>query len=137
MRTLVARAVALSALALGAGVGWQAAGATTSPSTTLIVEVVVTPKSIVVGRYAASATHDGFIPLGGPIPRGDYLNFTILNRAKRPLSFTAFGRKTKQLVKPGGRGHFNVVASKRGVYPYRAIVGGGSGKTFAGTLIVA
>ena len=135
MQKLVARALLLMALAVGAGGLPPAAGATTTPSSTLIVEVLVTPKSIVVGKYASSATHDGFMPLGGPIPRGDFLNFTILNRGKHPLSFTAFGHKTKQLVKPGGRGHFNVFAKKRGAFAYRVVVVGG--KTFAGKLIVA
>ena len=134
MRRLIARGVVVAVVAALAGGFWQSARATTTPSTTLIVEVLVTEKSIVVGKYASSATHDGFIPMGGPIPRGDYLNFTILNRGKRPLSFSAFGRKTKQPVKPGGRGHFNVLALKRGKFPYHAIVTGG--KTFAGTLIV-
>ena len=131
----VARALLLAALAVGAGACLQVAGATTTPSSTLIVEVLVTPKSIVVGKYASSATHDGFLPLGGPIPRGDFLNFSILNRGKHPVSFTAFGHKTKQLVKPGGRGHFNVFAKKRGVFRYRAVEVGG--KTYAGTFIVA
>jgi hypothetical protein len=98
--------------------------ATTTPSSTLIVEVVVTPTAVTVGKYAASATHDGFIPLGGPIPRGDYLNFRIINHGKHAIAFTAFGKRTPA-IKPGGLGHFNALAKRRGKFPYRTSVRGG------------
>ena len=100
------------------------ANATTTPSSTLIVEVLITPKSVTVGKYASSATHDGFIPLGGPVPRGDYLNFEIINHGKHAVAFSAFGRKTA-LIKPGAKGHFAVLALRRGLFTYRAAFTGG------------
>jgi hypothetical protein len=100
-----------------------AVSATTTPSSTLIFEVLITSKQVVVGKYAASATHDGFIPLGGPVPRGDFLNFKIINHGKHPAAFSAFG-KTTRLIKPGALGHFNVLALHRGLFPYRASITG-------------
>ena len=126
---------AFAAASLALGVPWQPASATTTPSTTLMIEVVVTAKKVVVATYASSATHDGFITVGGPIPRGDFLNFQILNRTKHPLAFAAFGKRTKSPVKPGGKGHFNVLALKRGKFAYRIAVTGG--KSFAGSFLVA
>jgi hypothetical protein len=99
------------------------ASATTTPSSTLIVEVLITPKSVIVGKYASSATHDGFIPLGGPVPRGDYLNFEIINHGKLAAAFSVFGKSTP-LLKPGGKGHFAVLALRRGVFTYRAAITG-------------
>jgi hypothetical protein len=127
--------IALAAASLALVAPWQPASATTTPSTTLLIEVLVTPKKVVVATFASSATHDGFITVGGPIPRGDFLNFQILNRTKHPLAFSAFGRRTPRTVKPGGKAHFNVLALKRGKYPYRVIVTGG--KSFAGSFLVA
>jgi hypothetical protein len=99
-------------------------GATTTPSSTLIVEVVVTPTGVTVGKYASSATHQGYIPFGAAIPRGDYLNFRIINHGKATVAFAAFGRTTPAL-KPGSLGHFNVLAVRRGKFPYQATVVGG------------
>lgn len=133
-RWSVTAGLTLSILAALVGLAsGTAARATTTPSTTLLVEVVVTPKSVVIGKYASSATHDGFIPLGGPIPRGDFLNFQILNRGKNPLAFSAFGKKTS-MIKPGAKGHFNVRASRRGNFAYRVVIHGH--KTVSGKLNV-
>jgi hypothetical protein len=118
---LIVPAVLVSASVMLAG---PAANATTTPSTTLIVEVLITPQSVVVGKYASSATHDGFIPLGGPVPRGDYLNFKIINHGKHTVAFSAFGKSTP-LIKPGAKGHFNVLALRRGVFIYRTAITGG------------
>jgi hypothetical protein len=129
------RALSIESSRLGAAMGFAAIAlvaftpsalairATTTPSTTLIVEVLITPKGVVVGKYADSATHDGFIPLGGPIPRGDFLNFKILNRRKKPVSFSMFGKKAA--VKPGAIGHFNVLALTRGKFVYSSKIAGG------------
>jgi hypothetical protein len=111
--------------------GWSAR-ATTTPATTLVLQVVITTKGIVVGQYAVTATHDGLIPLGGPIPRGDFLNFRILNRERRTAAFSAFGKTTS--LKAGSSGHFDALALRRGTFAYRAVITGG--KTLGGTLIV-
>lgn len=132
-RRTLAGALAAASIALAAP--WQPASATTTPSTTLLIEVLVTPRNVVITTYASSATHDGFITVGRTIPRGDFLNFQILNKSKHPVAFTAFGRRTTRPVKPGGKAHFNVLALKRGNYPYRVAVTGG--ESFAGSFLVA
>jgi hypothetical protein len=101
----------------------QLGSATTLPSSTLNFEVLVTPKTVIVGRWATSSTHDGQIEVGGPIPRGDYLKFSILNRGKRVVAFSAFG-KTIAAIKPGSIGHFNVLALRRGKFPYTTKING-------------
>jgi hypothetical protein len=127
-------ALLTAAVALFAGASVGAASATTTPSSTLLVEVVISAKGgVVVGKYASSATHDGLIPLGGPIPRGDFLNFHIFNRGRLPLAFSVFGRKAS--LKPGASGHFNVLAVTRGTFAYRVTFAGG--KSVHGSMIVA
>jgi hypothetical protein len=122
--------LAAGLLALSARPG----GATTRPSSTLIVEVVVTPTGVTVGKYASSATHQGYIPFGATIPRGDYLNFRIINHGKGTVAFAAFGRTTPAL-RPGSLGHFNVLAVRRGIFPYQATEVGG--KIVRGVFIVS
>lgn len=130
MKTLLALA---SLLALAATLTLSAA-ATTEPSTTLLEEIVVFPTHFTIGTYASTATHDGLIPFGGGhIPRGDFVNFQLINKGTQTARFSVFGRET-QPVKPGKTGHFNVDALRRGRFPYMLSLSGG--KTYRGVLIV-
>lgn len=130
MKTLVSFA---SLLALAAAFALSAA-ATTEPSTTLLEEIVVLPTHFTIGTYASTATHDGLIPFGGGhIPRGDFINFQLINKGTRVARFSAFGHIT-QPVNPGKTGHFNVDALRRGRFPYVLTLSGG--KTYHGVLIV-
>jgi len=92
--------------------------ATTEPSTSLLVEVVIGKATVTLGQYASSKTHDGLIPLGGGIPRGDFLDFEVVNHSVDSAVFAAFGKRTGTL-RPGQIGHFNVLALERGVFHYQ------------------
>lgn len=107
---------------------------TTSPSSTLLVEVVVSKKNVIIGVYADTMTHDGMIPFGGgKIPRGDFLDVQLVNKGSGPAQFTAFGKKTP-VVKPGRTGHFSAVALRRGRFAYS--VSFNDGKRQHGVFIV-
>ena len=96
--------------------------------------MLITSKTVRSASRHASATHDGLIPLGGPIPRGDYLNFRVINHGKHIVESAALGKKTLP-IKPGSIGHFTVVALRRGSFPYTAATVGG--KTVRGALLVS
>jgi hypothetical protein len=122
-----------SLFALAAAFALSAA-ATTEPSSTLLEEIVVFPTHVTFGVYASTATHDGLIPFGGGhIPRGDFVNFKLINKGTQTARFAVFGRET-QPVLPGKTGHFNVDALRRGRFPYSLSLSGG--KTYRGVLIV-
>jgi hypothetical protein len=120
-------AAALLALALAAG----AAKATTQPSKTVTVEVVATGHVLAVGEYDNSADHNGLIPLAGPIRRGDFLDFQVINHTSKTGVFSAFNKKTKPIA-PGKVGHFDALALDRGIFPYKLALSGGV--TLAGKL---
>lgn len=111
-------AAALAAFATGA------ARATTEPSTSLLVEVVISQATVTLGHYASSATHDGLIPMGGAIPRGDFLHFEVVNHSRDSADFAAFGKRSGP-IRPGAIGHFNVLALERGIFHYQATFTGG------------
>src|SRR4051812_43862364 len=113
------------AVALGAALvlvpAALAASRTTAPSNKVTVLVLIDDKRTKVfsfvqlgnepqkGEVEASAIQT----LTGPIPRGDYLTFNILNRGKKPHDFTIFGKKTKP-IKPGKKARLFVIATVRG-----------------------
>ena len=106
---------------------------TTEPSKSVLVEVLVTDKGIVLAKWVSSSTHDGMLVLAGPIPRGDYVSINVLNRSKRTRVVTVLGKKTRP-IKPGGKAHLFTMAIRRGTYPYGS--NGTKGKAFRGVLIV-
>ena len=71
--------------------------------------------------------------LRGPIPRGDYLSFNILNRGKQLHDFTVFGKKTKP-IKPGRKAHLFAQAVTRGTVRYRSTLDKGS--SFRGSFAI-
>jgi len=117
-----------------AGFAMGAAQATTEPSTSLLVEVVISKATVILGQYASSATHDGLIPLGGAVPRGDFLHFEVVNHSPESADFVAFGKRTGT-VRPRQIGHFNVLALERGVFHYEATFTGGR-STVRGIILV-
>jgi hypothetical protein len=130
IRTGVVAAVAAAVLA-GSAVG---ARTTTAPSKSVLVEVLITDKGIVLARWVSSLTHNGLMVLAGPVPRGDYVSINILNRGKKVHDFTVFGKKTPR-IKPGGKAHIFVRALSRGTFPYRSTLD--KGKSFRGSIVVA
>ena len=113
-----------------------AAARTTLPTKTIVVEVFITDQRVLVIPYQGqSISSVGFVPLVGPIPRGDYVKFSVLNRGKKLHSFTIFGKKTAP-IKPGGRAVFNKLALVRGRFPWASPLDKGK-KGFSGTITVA
>jgi hypothetical protein len=130
IRTAAVAALAAAVLA-GSAV---AAPATTAPSRSVLVEVLITDKGIVLAQWVSSLTHNGLMVLAGPVPRGDYVSINILNRGKRVHDFTVFGKKTPP-IKPGGKAHLFVRAVSRGSFPYRSTLD--KGTPFRGAIVVA
>jgi hypothetical protein len=104
---------------------------TTQPTRYLTVVAVFTDKNLRVA-VSSNLSH-GSVAVGSNIPRGDYLNFRILNRGKRLHNFTIFGMKTKP-IKPGGKAHLAGAATFRGTYEYGSTLD--KGKAFHGFLTV-
>jgi hypothetical protein len=126
----------VAAVLLAAPAGALAAVRTTLPTKTIVVEVFITDQRVLVIPYQGqSISSVGFLPLVGPIPRGDYLNFSVLNRGKKPHDFTIFGRKTAP-IKPGGRAEFHKLALARGTFPWTSPLNKGK-QGFTGTVRVA
>jgi len=107
-----------------AGFAVGAAQATTEPSPSLLVEVVISKATVTLGQYADTKTEDGLIPLGGAIPRGDFLHFQVINHSRDSADFAAFGKRTGT-IRPGAIGHFNASALERGVFHYQTTFTGG------------
>ena len=126
----------VAAALLAAPAGALAAARTTLPTKTIVVEVFITDQRVLVIPYQGqSISSIGFLPLVGPIPRGDYLSFSVLNRGKKPHDFTIFGRKTAP-IKPGGKAGFHKLALARGTFRWTSPLDKGK-KGFSGTLQVA
>jgi hypothetical protein len=114
-----------------------AAPATTLPSKTVVVEVLITDKGLIFAPYQGVTQGNGtpgLTPLPGPVPRGDYLKFVVFNRGKKLHNFTIFGKTTKS-IKPGGKAAFNKLANRRGTFAYASTLD--KGKAFRGKLIIA
>jgi hypothetical protein len=133
MRSRTAVLVAI-VLALGCGTTATAQLRTTEPSKSVLLQVLVTDKGIVIAKWVSSVTHDGMLVLAGPIPRGDYVSINVLNRSRRTHVITVMGKKTRP-IKPGGKAHLFTQAVTRGTFPYGS--SGDRRKTFRGVLIVA
>jgi hypothetical protein len=111
-----------------------AAPLTTAPSKSVLVEVLITDKGIVIDKWVSSLTHNGLTTLAGPVPRGDYVSINVLNRGRKLHNFTIFG-KTTPPIRPGRKAHLFVLANTRGSFRYRSTLD--KGVSFRGTLIVA
>src|SRR6478609_9043850 len=118
-RRAAAPAALLALLAsLACAGGATARVSTTEPSKSVLLQVLVTDKGIVLGKWVSSVTHDGMLVLAGPIPRGDWVSISVLNRSKRPQVVTVLGKTTPR-IKPGGKAHLFTRALRRGTFPYR------------------
>ena len=135
IRPLFLAAIATSALAASLILPAVSLGAakTTLPTKYLLVAVNLSDKGIKVGIYSGTRTHDGYVPVSSAIPRGDYLNFQIVNSGKKVHNFTIFGKKTKP-IKPGGKAHLFTAAMVRGNFTYGSTLD--KGKAFHGSLNV-
>ena len=92
---------------------------TTLPSKYIQMTVIINDKAIVLGAQQATKHHGDFTPLGGAVPRGDYLSINIFNRSTKVQSFSFLGKKTPP-IKPGGKSHLFTVANARGQFTYKA-----------------
>ena len=136
LKTRTAALVLVTFAVLAAPATSLAAARTTLPTKTVVVEVFITDQRVLVIPYQGqSISSVAFLPLVGPIPRGDYLSFSVLNRGKKPHSFAIFGRKTATL-KPGGRAQFHKLALVRGTFRWSSPLDKGK-KGFSGTMTVA
>ena len=106
---------------------------TTRPTQYLSVIVVEYDSYIRMGIYATNTRHNGLVPVGSDIPRGDYVSINVFNRGKRRHDFKIFGRDTGP-IKPGGKAHLFVTALIRGVYPWGSTLD--KGKAFHGFVYV-
>jgi hypothetical protein len=116
---LVATAAALTFSAVAFGTA-----KTTEPSKYILVSVVIRDDGITIGSWLGTKHHGDMTPLAGPVPRGDYLSFQVLN----------IGKKTGP-IKPGGKAHLFTAALVRGNFPYKSTVD--KGKAFRGVFTVA
>jgi hypothetical protein len=107
---------------------------TTSPSAYILMSVLISDKGIKIGSYQASKHHGDMTPLGGPVPRGDFLSINVFNLGKKPHNFTVLGLKTPT-IKPGGKAHLFTAAKTRGNFVYRSTLD--KSKAFRGVLTVA
>jgi len=103
MLTIVALSAALGA---GAFASAQPAGATTEPGYQFVVSVRL---------------HDNDITIKGHhvVPRGDVVQFLILNLSKQHRWFLLGGRKTK-LLGPNQKYVFFLGFDRRGNYPFKS-----------------
>jgi plastocyanin len=111
--------------------------ATTVPTKTILVQVLITDQKMIVVQYQNAISGNGtpeYLLMAGSIPRGDYLRFIVLNRGKKAHDFAVFGKTTKP-IKPGGKATFNKLAKVRGTFQYRSTLD--SGKAFRGKIVVA
>jgi hypothetical protein len=119
------------------GINAGPSSATTGPTKSVTVLVLITDKGIALHPYVAVGSDSdlgaNLQVLDGPIPRGDYLKFSILNRGKKPHSFAVFG-KTTRVIKPGGTAHLFAPAMVRGSFPYRSTID--KSKAFRGSIVV-
>jgi plastocyanin len=132
LKVVFAGIVAVATLAVPAGTM-----ATTLPTKTVLIQVLITDQKIIVAQYQNAISGNGtseFLLMPGSIPRGDFLRFVIFNHGKKVHNFTAFGKKTKAL-KPGGKAQFNKLAKVRGTFPYRSTLD--KGRAFRGTIVIA
>jgi hypothetical protein len=109
--------------------------ATTTPSKTVIVQVVINDKGIKLFKWVAlsGGPSSNLQEMPGPVPRGDYVSFTIFNRGHRRHEFSVFGKKTRPIA-PGGKAHLFSVALSRGSFAYESPLD--RGKAFRGFLTV-
>jgi hypothetical protein len=111
-----------------------AASRTTEPSRYILMSVIINDKGIRIGAYQATKHHGDMAPLGGPVPRGDYLSINVFNLGKRPHNFTFLGKKTPT-IKPGGKAHLFTAAITRGSFVWRSTLD--KSKAFRGIITVA
>jgi hypothetical protein len=106
---------------------------TTAPAKTVTVLVVIHDQGINVYKFQ-NVQGGGNVVLTGPVARGEYLSFNVLNRSKAVQVFTMLGKKTRP-IKPGGKGHLFAAALNRGNFLYKST--SGKSKTFRGYIAVA
>jgi hypothetical protein len=110
----------LLVVALAAASTASAAVQTTAPGTKAILPVLITNKAIAVGNSAR-------------MPRGVLVTFVVKNESTRNQNFVFLGKRTGTL-KPGGKGSFSVLLSRRGIFPYRSTLD--DARPFRGLFIV-
>ena len=104
----------VAALAVMVGVSAAVdAHATTVPSGRVYIPVVITDKGITVVSPNPNSGDTGD-------PRGVIAVFTIVNKGKKPHSFTFLGKTTGEM-RPGVRKLFTVFLLARGQFVYRSV----------------
>jgi hypothetical protein len=115
----VAAMIAASAVLPSASL---AATRTTTPTKFVLIVFIITDRGATVGKFASAPNHDSMIPVPEIIPRGDIMTINVLNRSKKVLTFSVFGKKTPP-IKPGGKGHLQQIALVRGSFQWTSKVG--------------
>jgi hypothetical protein len=109
------------------------ASGTTSPSRRVLMGVIIRDTGITVGTSVITNHHGDNVPLGGPIPRGDFLSINVVNVGKKVHNFTFLGKKTPP-IKPGKTAHMFTVANFRGTYVWKSTLD--KGKKFRGVITI-
>jgi hypothetical protein len=123
---------------VGLGLGASSAVAAKpalSPAKQVLVEVLITDKRVVFVKYLNTDVGDiqwSYVPLIGPVPRGDRVTVDILNHGTRRARFMIFGKTTSSIT-PGGKATLIESPVRPGTFEYRTVTGG---KTFTGELRV-
>jgi hypothetical protein len=123
---VIAVALALSAPA-------QPRPTTTAPTKKVTVSVLITERGILLRMFGEEADGHTLDVITGPVPRGNYLSFNVLNRGNKQHDFVAFGKKTRSL-KPGQKAHLFVTALTRGRFLYRSTLD--KSKSFRGYITI-
>jgi hypothetical protein len=131
-RRVAAVAGAALALALLCSSASLAARRTTAPSQNVTVYFVITDKKIAYEILRATTGGSGDLTLEKYVLRGDFANFIVINRGKKPHSFDFLGKKLS--LSPGRRAHFFRSLVVRGKFPYRSTTD--PGKAFRGVFPV-
>jgi hypothetical protein len=127
----------LAVAVVGLGLGASSAGAAKpalSPAKQVLAEVVITDKRVVFVKYLNTDVGDihwSYVPLIGPVPRGDRVTVDILNHGTSRTSFMIFGKTSS--ITPGGKTTLIESPVRPGTFEYRTVTGG---KTFTGELRV-
>ncbi len=131
-RRLATLGAATLGLALLCSSASLAGNRTTAPSQNVTVYFVITDKNIAYEILRATTGGSGDLTLEKYVLRGDFANFIVINRGKKPHSFDFLGKKFA--LSPGRRAHFFRSLLVRGKFPYHSTTD--PGKAFRGVFPV-
>jgi hypothetical protein len=97
------------------------AHATTVPSKRVTVVVQITDRGMKLTQFQAmeGTANPELVVLRGPIARGNFVSFNVVNQSRKAHDFVFLGRRTKR-IEPGQTGHLSVTVLARGRFAYRS-----------------